>query len=116
MSTITTLYSSNPTCSESLHTQDYGIASVQFCSDLSHARLLSQTRMTDINLVLTLVPCSPGLTDSKQLREAEQSHYQQLKILPQVSTNLKGITWGSPPACIPSSLASVHSGTRFIST
>jgi len=47
--------------------------------------------------VLTLVPCSPGLTDSKQLREAEQGHYQQLKILPQVSTNLKGITWGSPP-------------------
>jgi len=49
--------------------------------------------MADINLVLTLVPCSPGLTDSKQLRGAEQSHYQQLKILSKLSTILKGITW-----------------------
>jgi len=120
-----TLYSSNPTCSESLHTQNYVIPSVQFCNDLSHARpLLPQTRMADINLVLTLVPCSPGLTDSKQLREAEQGHYQQLKILPQVSTNLKGITWGSPPLAFLPVLhqyivvldSSVHSGTRFIST
>jgi len=75
--------------------------------------------MGDTNLVLTLVPCSPGLTDSKQLREAEQNHYQQLKILPPVSTNLKGITWEVPLLAFLPVLhqyidSSVHSGTRFI--